>query len=170
MKNNEFEEKSFEINGRTVEYRVKISEQIKQDLLNISEKDKEFIAYSLVDAEILLKQLDETKDLTNYSAIDLDDLINLWRYKRSSFKLVNEDEFVNAIGAAFGNCLNGTFHTVWSIIIDEYGTDFACISEEPKFQTFPFSSVWKAVEEGKEGSLQAIIDLVEKHLKDGDFL
>ncbi|SHF73051.1 DUF3806 domain-containing protein [Dysgonomonas macrotermitis] len=166
MEANDFEHKSFEINGRTVEYKTKVVSKVEQDFINLSDNNREFIAYSLVDAEILLKQLDASKDLSSYTAYDLDTLINYWLHKKSWFKHVSEEEFVNAIGAAFGHCLNVRFKTIWTIVSDEYGTDFACISESPKFQTFPFSSVRKAVEEGREGPLQDIIDLINKHLSD----
>ncbi len=166
METDGFEHKSFEINGRTVEYKTKIVDKIEQDFINLAEKDKEFIAYSLVDAEILLHQLDSSKSLSEYSASDLDTLIYYWLHNRSWFKLVEEEEFVNAMGAAFGNSMNRENKTIWSIVNDEYGTDFACVSELPKFQTFPFSSVLKAVEERREGSLQDIMDLVKNHLSD----
>lgn len=162
-----FEHKSFEIEGRTIEYKTKIVDKVEQDLLNLSDKDREFIAYSLVDAEILLTQLSPEKKLSNYSAQELDELVYLWLNKRNSFKLVSEEEFVYAIGAAFGNCLNQVYGTTWTIISDEYGNDFACVSERPVFQTFPFSSIWKAIEHNREGSLQAIMDLIRKHLNDG---
>ncbi len=165
----DFEHKSFEIEGRTIEYKTKIVDKVEQDLLNLSDKDKEFIAYSLVDAEILLTQLSAEKDLSNYSAQDLDELVYLWLHRRNSFKLVSEEEFVNAIGSAFGNCMNQAFGTTWTIISDEYGNDFACVSETPVFQTFPFSSVWKAIEQNREDSLQAIMDVIKKHLDDGSF-
>lgn len=165
----EFEHKSFEIEGRTVEYKTKVVEKVEQDLLNLGDKEKEFIAYCLVDAEILLKQLNSNIDLSNYRASDLDELIHLWLHRQSFFKLVSEEEFVNAVGAGFGNCLNKTYNTVWTIVSDEYGTDFACISENPNFQTFPFSSVWKAIEENRERSLQAIMDLIKKHIEEGTF-
>lgn len=164
-----FEHKSFEIEGRTVEYKTKIVDKVEQDLLNLSDTDKEFIAYSLVDAEILLTQLSADKNLSNYSAQDLDELVYLWLHRRTSFKLVTEEEFVNAIGSAFGNCMNDIYGTKWTIISDEYGSDFACVSESPVFQTFPFSSIWKAIEQNREGSLQAIMDLIRKHLDDGSF-
>lgn len=169
MKTDGFEHKSFEINGRTVEYKTKIVDKIKQDFLNLGDKDKEFIAYSLVDAEILLNQLDGSKSLSAYQASDLDTLIYYWLYKRSWFKLVEEEEFVNAIGAAFGNLMNRETNTVWSIVTDEYGTDYTCVSESPKFQTFPFSSVWKTIQDKREKALEDIIDLVKKHLTDGVF-
>ncbi len=164
-----FEHKSFEIEGRTVEYKTKIVDKVEQDLINLSDNDKEFIAYSLVDAEILLTQLSPEKKLSNYSAQDLDELVYLWLHRRNRFKLVSEEEFVNAIGSAFGNCLNRAYGTKWTIISDEYGNDFACVSENPVFQTFPFSSIWKAIEHNREGSLQAIMDLIRKHLDDGSF-
>lgn len=164
-----FEHKSFEIEGRTIEYKTKIVDKVEQDLLNLSDKDKEFIAYSLVDAEILLTQLSAEKNLSNYSAQDLDELIYLWLHRRTSFKHVSEEEFVNAIGSAFGHCMNEAYGTKWTIISDEYGNDFACVSENPVFQTFPFSSIWKAIEQNREGSLQAIMDLIKKHLDDGTF-
>ena len=89
-----FEHKSFEIEGRTIEYKTKIVDKVEQDLLNLSDKDRDFIAYSLVDAEILLTQLSPEKKLSNYSAQDLDELVYLWLNKRNSFKLVSEEEFV----------------------------------------------------------------------------
>lgn len=165
----DYEHQSFEIEGRTVEYKTKIVDKVQQDLINLSNKDKEFIAYNLVDAEILLTQLDSDKNLSNYSAHDLDELIYLWLYRRNNFKYIDEEEFVNAIGSAFGNCMNQAYGTKWTIINDEYGSDFACISEDPVFQTFPFSSIWKAIEQNREGSLQAIMDLIQKHLEDGSF-
>ncbi|GEM_PF-1407458 len=165
--NEDFEHKSFEIDGRTVEYKIKIVEETKQDLINLSEKNQEFIAYCLVDVEILLKQLKTNINLSNYTAEDLDKLIYLWLNKKELFKFVDEEEFINAIGAGFGNYLNKTYNTVWTIIDDEYGTDYACVSESPNFKAFPFSSVWKAVEERREGSLQAIIDIIKKNLEDG---
>ncbi|QIK55922.1 DUF3806 domain-containing protein [Dysgonomonas sp. HDW5B] len=164
-----FEHKSFEIERRTVEYKTKIVDKVEQDLINLSDKDKKFIAYSLVDAEILLTQLSPEKKLSNYSAQDLDELVYLWLHRRNRFKLVSEEEFVNAIGSAFGNCLNRAYGTKWTIISDEYGNDFSCVSENPVFQTFPFSSIWKAIEHNREGSLQAIMDLIRKHLDDGSF-
>lgn len=164
MKTDGFEHKSFEINGRRVEYKTKIVDKVTQDLIYLSDKDKEFIAYSLIDAEILLTQLDSSKSLFSYQASDLDTLIYYWLYKRSWFKLVEEEEFVNAIGAAFGYLMNRETNTVWSIVDDEYGRDYTCMSESPMFQTFPFSSVLKAVEEGRENYLQDIIDVVKKHL------
>lgn len=168
-KENDFEHKSFEIDGRTVEYRTKVVEKIQQDFLNLNAKEQEFIVYCLVDADILLKQMDAEIGISSYSAQDLDDLIYLWLNKQNMFKLVSEEEFINAIGAAFGNCLNREFNTIWTIISDEYGVDYACISEQPKFETYPFSSVWKAVNEKRTNSMQAIIDLVRKHLQDGNF-
>lgn len=173
MENNtnkdDFKEKSFEMNGRTIDYHVKVVKKVEQDILNLNDKDKEFITYSLVDAEILLKQLDADKDLDNFSAQDLDILIYYWLNKRFWFKYVTDDEFVGAIGAAFGYCMNKENNSTWSIISDEYGTDYACISESPQFQTFPFSSVWKAIEQNRVGSLQDIIDLVKKNISDGIF-
>lgn len=167
MNKKDLEQKTFEINDHTIEYTTWVTDKIEQDLINLNDVDKEFISYSLTDADILLKQLDSEKSIFNYSATDLDDLIDLWKTKRSSFRLVQEEEFVNAIGAAFGNCINKTFNFIWSIISDEYGTDFACISKESSLalKTFPFDSVWKSIEQNdRKRALQSIIELVRKHL------
>lgn len=163
MDEKNIENNFFEIDGHTIEYNTWVLDLIKQDLINLDDTNKEFITYSLVDADILLKQLDSEANISSYSAKDLDNLIDLWRNKRTNFKYVEEQEFVNAIGAAFGNLLNTTYNLKWTIVSDEYGTDFACIREKPLLQAFPFDSVWKSVEKDRENSLQAIVDLIRKN-------
>lgn len=161
----DYEDKSFEAEGQTINYKTSTVAPVKQDFLNLNKADTEFVNYCLGDADDLLKTL-EGKDITNYTAKDLDELLFRWNNKKYDFKYFEEAQFVNAIGAAFGNYLNRIFHTVWSVVSDEYGTDYACISTgDFKYQLFPFSSAWKAVEQNREDSLNAIILIVQKNIE-----
>ena len=161
----DYENKSFEADGQTINYKTSKVEPVHQDFINLNEKEKEFIDYCLGDADDLLKTLH--KDISDYSSKDLDVLIHLWINKEYDFKYFDENQFINAIGAAFGNCLNKEFNTVWSLITDEYGTDYACIGTGGhKFQLFPFSSAWKAIEQKREDSLHAIVLIVRKNMED----
>jgi len=166
LEDEDYKDKSFESGERTIHYKTATIDKYPQEFLNLNEKDKEFIDYCLGDADDLLKVLSKTKSISEYVAADLDELLLMWQKKTFDFKTVDETQFVNAIGAAFGHCMNRECETVWSVISDEYGTDYACVSENPNFQTFPFSSVWKAVEQNRVGSLDAIILLVKDKKKE----
>ncbi|MDR0824533.1 MAG: DUF3806 domain-containing protein [Prevotella sp.] len=161
----DYEDKSFEAEGQTINYKTSTVEPVKQDFINLNEADKEFIDYCLGDADDLLKTLND-KNRSNYTAKDLDELLFRWNNKKYDFKYFEEAQFVNAVGAAFGNLLNRELKTIWSVISDEYGTDYACISTgEFNYQLFPFSSAWKAIEQNREDSLNAIVMIVKKNIE-----
>ncbi|MDU1889438.1 MAG: DUF3806 domain-containing protein [Dysgonomonas sp.] len=161
----DYEEESFEADGQVINYKKSTVEPVEQDFINLNEANREFIDYCFGDADDLLKTLSEDKNLSNYTAKDLDDLLYLWNNKKYDFKFFEENQFVNAIGAAFGNYLNREFNTIWTVISDEYGTDYACIATgEYNFQLFPFSSTWKAVEQNREDSLNAIVLIVKRNI------
>lgn len=165
LEDDDYENKSFEAEGQTINYKTSTVEPVKQDFLNLNESDTDFINYCLGDADDLLKTLDE-KSISNYTAKDLDELLFRWNNKKQDFKYIEETQFVNAIGAAFGNYLNRVFNTIWSVISDEYGTDYACVSTgDFNYQLFPFSSTWKAIEQKREDSLNAIILIVKKNIE-----
>ncbi|MDR2955342.1 MAG: DUF3806 domain-containing protein [Prevotella sp.] len=165
LEDNDYEDKSFEAEGQTVNYKASTIDPVEQEFINLNDADKKFINYSLGDADDLLKTIE--KGINNYTAKDLDELLYRWNNKKYDFKYFEETQFVNAIGAAFGNCLNKNFNTIWSVISDEYGTDYACISTgEYSFQLFPFSSAWKAVEQNREDSLNAIILIMRKNMEE----
>ncbi|NDW09228.1 DUF3806 domain-containing protein [Dysgonomonas sp. 520] len=163
----DYEDGTFEAEGRVVNYKKTTVDYVKQDYINLNEADKEFINYCLGDADDLLRTLPDDKNLENYSAKDLDELLYRWNNKKYDFKFFDEEQFVNAIGAAFGKFLNKEFQTIWNVISDEYGTDYACVSTgEHSFQLFPFSSAWKAVEQNREDSLDAIVLIVKKNMEE----
>lgn len=163
----DYQDKSFESDGQTVHYKTTVVQPVDQEFINLNPKDQEFIKYSLGDADSLLQTLGNDTNILSYSAKDLDELLYRWNNKKYDLKYYDENQFVNAIGAAFGNCLNKEFNTIWSVISDEYGTDYACIStDEHSYQLFPFSSVWKAIEQNREDSLNAIILIVKKNMED----
>lgn len=166
LNDEDYESKYIESDGQTINYKKTTIEPINQDFINLNETDREFIDYCLGDADDLLHTL-EDKSISNYTAKDLDELLCLWNNRKYDFKYFEERQFVNAIGSAFGNYLNREFNTIWSVISDEYGTDYACVStDEYKFQLFPFSSSWKSVEQKGEGSLDAIVQIVKENKKE----
>jgi len=165
LEDKDYKDESFEAEGQTINYKTSTVEPVEQDFINLNETDREFIDYCLGDADDLLKTLGD-RNISNYTAKDLDELLFRWNNKKYNFKYFEEIQFVNAIGAAFGNCLNREFNTIWSVISDEYGTDYACIStSEFSYQLFPFSSAWKAIEQNREDSLNAIILIVRKNIE-----
>lgn len=164
LKDDDFRDESFEAEGQTINYTTSTVEPVKQDFINLNKADQEFINYSLGDADDLLKTLDAS--ISTYTAKDLDELLFRWNNKKYNFQYLDENQFVNAVGAAFGNYLNKEFDTVWTVINDEYGTDYACIGTTHNFQLFPFSSAWKAVEQNREDSLNAIVLIVKKNITD----
>lgn len=167
LEDKDYKDESFEADGQIINYKTSTVEPVEQDFINLNEADREFIDYCFGDADDLLKTLPEGKSISNYTAKDLDELLYLWNNKKYDFKYFEESQFVNAIAAAFGNYLNREFNTVWSVISDEYGTDYACIATgEHNFQLFPFSSAWKAVEQNREDSLNAIILIVKRNIEE----
>jgi hypothetical protein len=162
-----FEDESLEVDGKVVHYKhAVLDKKLDQELINLSEKDQEFIRYSLGDAEDLLMLLPEKKTINNYTTEDLDELLYLWNNKKMAFPHTNEEQFVCAIGSAFGHYLNKEVKTVWTIVNDEYGTDYACAGTTHSFQLFPFSSVWKAVEQNREKSLDGIVLVVKNNIEE----
>jgi len=166
LEDSDYKDDSIESGGKNIQFKTTTVAPHDQEFIKLNEKDKEFITYSLGDADDLLKILDSNKGIDNYTAADLDDLLFMWINKRYDFKTLDEVQFVNAIGSAFGHYMNKECGTIWTVVSDEYGTDYACFSENPNFQTFPFSSVWKAIEQNREGSLESIILLVKEKMKE----
>lgn len=166
LEDKDYQDGSFEAEGQTVNYKTTTVDPVDQEFINLSETDREFVDYCLGDADDLLKTLGD-KDITSYTARDLDELLLRWNKKTYDFRYFEESQFVNAIGAAFGNCLNKEFKTIWTVISDEYGTDYACIATgEYRFQLFPFSSAWKVVEQDREDSLNAIVLIVREKMNE----
>ncbi len=168
-KEENFKDESIEVDGKVIHYKhAVLDKKFDQELINLNEKDQEFIRYSLGDIEDLLALLTEKKTIDNYTAEDLDELLYLWNNKKIEFPYTDEQQFVNAIGSAFGHYLNKEVKTVWTIVNDEYGTDYACVGTTHSFQLFPFSSVWKAIEQNREKSLDGIVLVVKNNLKEWD--
>ncbi len=164
-----YQDESLEVDGKVIHYKhAVLDKKVDQELINLNERDQAFIKYSLGDVEDLLALLPDKKTIDNYTAEDLDELLYLWNNKKIEFPYTDEKQFVNAIGAAFGHYLNKEVLTVWTIVKDEYGTDYSCAGTTHTFQLFPFSSVWKAIEQNREKSLDGIVSIIKNHLKEWD--
>lgn len=168
LKNKDYEDESFKVEGSVINYSDAVIDPIEQQSLNLSKTDKAFIRYFLNDAEELLKEfLDEKKNLSNYTAEDLDELLFLWNNKKINFKYFEEAQLVNAIGAAFGVYLNKVFGTKWAVVGDNYIADYACVfGKEYSNLLFPFIFVRNIVEEKQEDALNATVLMVKKNIED----
>jgi hypothetical protein len=146
---------SKEIDGKTVYLKSSVSEMTKQEFSNLSEEECEFIFQNLLLADKLLKIYSSNYSLKSFTAVVLDELIDIWNDDSSRFD-VSEPEFINIIGSAFGHFLNKTLESKWLIVTDEYGTDYTCQIDEIKLRAFPINSVSKAIHQKTEGSLEDI--------------
>ena len=108
-----------------------------------------------------------------FDAKDLDTAIDLWRDDKSSNK--KDEEFViEALGSYFGNLLTSDLPVEWSIYKDKQGTDFCVIHKDIFVYSFPFSAIYKAVIERREGALpnvqQALREQIDESTNDTEIM
>jgi len=107
----------------------------------------------LKEAEVFIRKYSNEENYLN--AKNLDDVLGKWIADKSSSKK-DKEKVVEMIGCAFGQDIINDFDFEWQILTDEYGTDFTVIHKEFKINGFPFSSVEKAIEQNRKGSLENI--------------
>ena len=161
ISDDDFERRSTNIDGKTIYFKEAVSQMIKQEFAALAEKDCKFIFECLILADTLLKKYMPGHSLKNYTAENLDFLIDLWNKNPKNFNCT-ETEFATSIGSAFGHYVNKTLGSTWTIIIHEYGTDFLCQIDHIMLRGFPFSSVLKAVSQKRENSLEHIVRMLKQ--------
>ena len=102
-----------------------------------------------------IRQYEPQFNIDNFTPKTLDKIIDLWNSDTIKFSC-SESHFINSIGAAFGHYLVKTYKMKWTIVTDEYGTDYATTIAEIKLTNFPINSVAKAIDQKRENSLQTI--------------
>ncbi len=124
-------------------------QQIEKDI----EKAKIFAKkYSNVNEDIL-----ESKNL--------DLILNAWKMDQSP-KKESEELVVALIGSAFGQNIVDNLDCEWKELSDEYGTDLTVIHKEYKINGFPYSSVYKAITEERDKSLDGIELIIKSKIQE----
>ena len=57
------------------------------------------------------------------------------------------------LGVAFGQDLIDSYNCDWKIYYDKLGSDFTVIHKIYRMNLFPFSTIYKAIEQNRKGSL-----------------
>jgi len=153
------------INGDTIYFKTATLTSTPQDFINLDEEQKLFLEQSWESADILIRKYQSGSTIDNYTPKTLDNIIDIWNSNETKFSC-SENDFVNAIGVAFGFYLVKTCNMKWTIISDEYGTDYATTIEEIELVNFPLSSVAKAINQKREGSLNAISLMTKQHIEE----
>lgn len=167
-KYNELTEKDYEhkvdtVDGEEIYFKTAKSASIPQDFTNLDTAQKLFIKHSLEGADTLIRKHQPNSSIDNYTPQTLDSLIDLWNADSTQFTC-SENYFVNTIGTAFGQFMVKTYKMKWTIVTDEYGTDYATTISELRLSNFPVNSVVKAIEQKREGSLQQISLITKRQI------
>ncbi len=167
-KYNELTEKDYEhkvdtVDGEEIYFKTALSASIPQDFTNLDTSQKLFIKHCLEGADTLIRKYQPNSTIDNYTPQTLDNIIDLWNADSTKFTC-SENYFVNTIGTAFGQFLVKTYKMKWTMVNDEYGTDYATTISELNLSNFPLNSVVKAIEQKREGSLQQISLITKRQI------
>lgn len=155
LTNKDYQHKSDTIDGETIYFKTATSANTPQDFTNLDNTQKLFIKHSLESADRLIRQHEPSFNIDNLTPQTLDKIIDQWNTDSAKFSC-SENYFVNSVGVAFGHYLVKTYKMKWTMVTDEYGTDYATTIAEIKLTNFPLNSVAKAIDQKREGSLQTI--------------
>jgi hypothetical protein len=97
----------------------------------------------------------------------LDEVLAKWQ--NSPDKSKEKPEFViEALGAAFGQNIADSLGCEWQIWEDKRGEDLTVIHKKFVVNSFPFSSLEKAVVQNRKGSLEAIKSEIRSNIDDAE--
>jgi len=165
LKDDDYVNNSDNIDGEEVNYKTAESEAEAQEFRDLDDEEILFIQTCLELADEIIKSFSKNNSINNYDLELLDNIIDQWNADNTNFG-VTENEFVNSIGAAFGQKLTEQYNMIWTMLTDSYGTDYAITIPEIKLTNFPLSSVLKAVEDRRVGSLISISLLTKKQIEE----
>ncbi len=159
----DYEHKVDTVDGEEIYFKTAVSASIPQDFINLDTSQKLFIKHCLEGADTLIRKYQPNFTIDNYTPQTLDNIIDLWNADSTKFTC-SENYFVNTIGTAFGQFLVKTYNMKWTMVTDEYGTDYATTIKELNLSNFPLNSIVKAIEQKREGSLQQISLINKKQI------
>jgi hypothetical protein len=159
----DYKHDSATVDGDTIYFKTATSANTSQDFINLDNSQKLFIKHSLESADTLIKKYQSNFSIDNFTPQTLDSIIDKWNADSTKFSC-SENDFINSIGVAFGFYLVKTYNMKWTMVTDEYGTDYATTIKEIKLTNFPLNSVVKAIEQKREGSLQTISLMTKRQI------
>lgn len=167
-KYNELTEKDYEhkidtVDGEPVYYKTAISANTPQEFRDLDNSQKLFIKHCIESADTLIRKYQPHLNINSYTLQTLDNIIDLWNADSTRFTC-SENDFINYIGAAFGQYLVKTYKMKWTMVTDADGTDYATRIPELNLSNFPLNSIVKAIEQKREGSLQQISLITKKQI------
>ena len=136
----DYEHKVDTVDGEEIYFKTAVSASIPQDFINLDTSQKLFVKHSLEGAATLIRKYQPNFTIDNYTPQTLDNIIDLWNADSTKFTYA-ENYFVNTVGIAFGQFLVKTYDMKWTIVTDEYGTDYATTIKELNFSNFPLNSI-----------------------------
>ncbi|MGK2862554.1 MAG: DUF3806 domain-containing protein [Chitinophagaceae bacterium] len=151
----DYKHDSANVDGDTIYFKTATSANTPQDFINLDNSQKLFIKHSLKSADTLIKKYLPNFSIDNLTPKVLDTIIDKWNLDSTKFSC-SENDLINAIGTAFGFYLVKTYNMKWTMVTDEYGSDYATTISDIKLTNFPLNSVAKAIDQKREGSLQTI--------------
>lgn len=158
-----------EIDGEKIEI-VKSENPVDSGfgLQDLSKEHLDYFKDNLEKAQRIIKKYNESRLPENlYDSRTLDFVLEKWKLDKSNDK-ENQEKIIEILGSAFGQDIVNELNCEWKLLTDEYGTDYTVIHKEYKINGFPFSSVLKAIEEGRKGSLNDIKLILKKNILDAE--
>jgi hypothetical protein len=158
-----------EIDGKKIEI-VKSENPIESNygLKDLSQEHLDHFKDLLERAQIFIKKYNDSRlPESIYDSRTLDFVLEKWKLNESNDK-ESQEEVIEIIGCAFGQDIVKELNCEWKLLTDEYGTDYTVIHKKYKINGFPFSSVLKAIEENRNGSLYDIKLVLKKNILDAE--
>ncbi len=104
-------------------------------------------------------------DAAEIGPVQIDKAIEKWRASTAPNK-ASRDLTVEWTGALFGQYLNRRLGLEWRAYRDQRGTDLCVVHPRVWVFSFPHSSSYKAVAQGRVGALQEVELTLAKQIKD----
>ena len=104
---------------------------------------------------------------SQFDAENIDFILEEWKKDKSNNR-VDQNQLIDILGSAFGQNIVDDLNFEWKIWTDEYGSDITIIDKKIVLNGFPFSSVYKAIDQNRVGSLNDIKLLLKKNLEDAN--
>jgi len=97
-------------------------------------------------------------DANKLTLEDYDKAFELWQNDKQSD--YSDTQVIEIIGGYLGNKCVQDLDMEWSVVTDEYGTDYAVRSNQVEVTTYPFSAVLKRIEDGNSGFIHGLYHTV----------
>ena len=105
-------------------------------------------------------------DVDKLTLEDYDNAFELWQNDKQSD--YSDAQVIEIIGGYLGNKCVQDLDMEWSVVTDEYGTDYAVRSNQVEVTTYPFSAVLKRIEDGNSGFIHGLYHTVRHTIETSD--